>query len=172
MFGFSERSAVRILYLLGLVAGLTAWPVVASDGEWILPVAGLFAVLVTLVKGLLHRHTGQEDLIVGSPVAGRRLRETEDQIGFYANTVALRDTLHRVLPLWDDCVAPALAHGQSVLMVGHGNSLRALFKQLDRIGDDAIASVEVAHAEPLVMRFDATLEICSRMPLGALLAVR
>jgi 2,3-bisphosphoglycerate-dependent phosphoglycerate mutase len=87
-------------------------------------------------------------------------------------TESLRDTLHRVLPLWDDCVAPALAHGQSVLMVGHGNSLRALFKQLDRIGDDAIASVEVAHAEPLVMRFDATLEICSRTPLGALLAVR
>ncbi|MBN3801480.1 2,3-bisphosphoglycerate-dependent phosphoglycerate mutase [Paraburkholderia sp. Ac-20336] len=87
-------------------------------------------------------------------------------------TESLRDTLHRVLPLWDDCVAPALVRGQSVLMVGHGNSLRALFKQLDQIGDDAIAQVEVAHAEPLVMRFDAALEICSRMPLGALLPTR
>ena len=53
--GFSERSAVRILYLLGIVGGLTAWPVVASYGEWILPVAGLFAVLVTLLGIYLAR---------------------------------------------------------------------------------------------------------------------
>jgi 2,3-bisphosphoglycerate-dependent phosphoglycerate mutase len=81
---------------------------------------------------------------------------------------SLRDTLRRVLPLWDDCVAPALARGQTVLMVGHGNSLRALFKQLDRIGDDAIASLEVAHAQPLVLSFDATLAITARAPLDAL----
>ncbi|MFM0167757.1 2,3-bisphosphoglycerate-dependent phosphoglycerate mutase [Paraburkholderia sediminicola] len=87
-------------------------------------------------------------------------------------TESLRDTLRRVLPLWDDCVAPALTRGQSVLMVGHGNSLRALFKQLDGIGDDAIASVEVAHAEPLVMSFDATLCVTSRVPLAALPARR
>jgi 2,3-bisphosphoglycerate-dependent phosphoglycerate mutase len=87
-------------------------------------------------------------------------------------TESLRDTLRRVLPLWDDCVAPALTRGQSVLMVGHGNSLRALFKQLDGIGDDAIASVEVAHAEPLVMTFDATLCVTSRVPLAALPACR
>lgn len=82
-------------------------------------------------------------------------------------TESLRDTLRRVLPLWDDCVAPALTRGQTVLLVGHGNSLRALFKQLDRIGDDAIASVEIAHAQPLVMQFDATLTVVSRAPLAA-----
>jgi 2,3-bisphosphoglycerate-dependent phosphoglycerate mutase len=87
-------------------------------------------------------------------------------------TESLRDTLRRVLPLWDDCVAPALTRGQSVLMVGHGNSLRALFKQLDGIGDDAIASVEIAHAAPLVMRFDATLAIVSRAPLATLPTIR
>lgn len=81
---------------------------------------------------------------------------------------SLRDTLRRVLPLWDESVAPALTRGQSVLMVGHGNSLRALFKQLDDIGDHAIASLEVAHADPLVMRFDATLSVISRTPLAAL----
>jgi 2,3-bisphosphoglycerate-dependent phosphoglycerate mutase len=80
-------------------------------------------------------------------------------------TESLRDTLRRVLPLWDDCVAPALARGKSVLMVGHGNSLRALFKRLDGIGDDAIASVEVAHAQPMIMKFDAALSIVSRAPL-------
>lgn len=53
--GFSERSAVRILYLLGLVGGMTAWPIQASEGEWMLPVAGLFAVLVTLLGIYLAR---------------------------------------------------------------------------------------------------------------------
>lgn len=87
-------------------------------------------------------------------------------------TESLRDTWRRVMSLWDDRVAPALTRGQSVLMVGHGNSLRALFKQLDGIGDDAIASVEVAHAEPWVMSFDATLCITSRTPLAARPACR
>src|SRR3989441_1078733 len=53
--GFSERSAVRILYLLGLIGGLTALPVYTSGGEWMLPVAGLFAVLVTLLGIYLAR---------------------------------------------------------------------------------------------------------------------
>ncbi|CAG4897719.1 2,3-bisphosphoglycerate-dependent phosphoglycerate mutase [Paraburkholderia gardini] len=80
-------------------------------------------------------------------------------------TESLRDTLVRVLPLWEECVAPALQNGESVLMVAHGNSLRALFKHLDDIDDVAIASIEVAHAQPLVLTFDATLRITSRTPL-------
>ncbi|HVE08150.1 MAG TPA: 2,3-bisphosphoglycerate-dependent phosphoglycerate mutase [Paraburkholderia sp.] len=87
-------------------------------------------------------------------------------------TESLRDTLRRVLPLWDDCVAPALVRAQTVLLVGHGNSLRALFKQLDQIGDEAIASLEVAHAQPLVLTFDATLAITSRVPLDGLPVLR
>lgn len=55
--------------------------------------ASPFMVLLALVKVLLHRYTGQEDIIVGSPVAGRSHPDLEDQIGFYANTLALRDRL-------------------------------------------------------------------------------
>ncbi|ACB75253.1 non-ribosomal peptide synthetase [Opitutus terrae] len=53
--------------------------------------ASLFMVLTALVKVLLHRHTGQNDIIVGSPIAGRTDPELEPQVGFYVNTLALRD---------------------------------------------------------------------------------
>jgi len=55
--------------------------------------ATLFMSLLALVDVLLYRYTGQEDLIVGSPMAGRDHIGLEDQIGFYANTVALRTRL-------------------------------------------------------------------------------
>jgi len=55
--------------------------------------ASLFMVLVTLVKILLYRYTGQEDIIVGSPIAGRPVLELEDQLGFYVNTLVLRDQI-------------------------------------------------------------------------------
>jgi amino acid adenylation domain-containing protein len=52
--------------------------------------ASVFMILVSLVKVLLYRYTGQEDIIVGSPIAGRDHVDLEDQIGFYVNTLALR----------------------------------------------------------------------------------
>ncbi|MEI6261394.1 MAG: amino acid adenylation domain-containing protein, partial [Deltaproteobacteria bacterium] len=55
--------------------------------------ASMFMILLTLVKILLHRYTGQKDIIVGSPVACRNHPDLEDQIGFYANTLALRDRI-------------------------------------------------------------------------------
>ncbi|MBT6277027.1 MAG: amino acid adenylation domain-containing protein, partial [Chromatiales bacterium] len=50
-----------------------------------------FMVLVALVKVLLYRYTGEKDIIVGSPVAGREREEFEAQVGLYVNTVVLRD---------------------------------------------------------------------------------
>ncbi|MCP5052329.1 MAG: amino acid adenylation domain-containing protein, partial [bacterium] len=51
----------------------------------------LFMILVAFTKILLYRYTGQEDIIVGSPIAGRNHPDLEDQLGFYVNTLALRD---------------------------------------------------------------------------------
>ncbi len=53
----------------------------------------LFMVLVALIKVLLYRYTGQTDIMVGSPIAGRPLLELEDQLGFYVNTLVLRDQI-------------------------------------------------------------------------------
>lgn len=53
----------------------------------------LFMGLVTLVKTLLYRYTGQDDIIIGTPVAGREHPDLENQVGYYLNTIALRTKL-------------------------------------------------------------------------------
>ncbi|MDQ7008302.1 MAG: condensation domain-containing protein, partial [Acidobacteriota bacterium] len=53
--------------------------------------ATLFMTLTAIVKVLLYRHTGQEEIIVGTPIAGRRHSDLESQVGFYVNTLVLRD---------------------------------------------------------------------------------
>ena len=53
----------------------------------------LFMVLLSAIKSLMHRYSGQEDIIIGSPIAGRIHPDLEDQIGFFVNTLALRDTI-------------------------------------------------------------------------------
>ncbi|RAJ76809.1 tyrocidine synthetase-3 [Chitinophaga dinghuensis] len=73
--------------------------------------ATLFMGVLSLVKILLHRYSGQEDIIVGSPVAGRVHADLAQQIGFYVNTLALRSRVnarHSFLQL--------LAHVKSVAM--------------------------------------------------------
>ncbi len=50
----------------------------------------LFMGLLAIVNAILYRYTGQEDIIIGSPIAGREHIDIEDQIGFYVNTLALR----------------------------------------------------------------------------------
>ncbi len=55
--------------------------------------ASLFMVVVSLIKTLFHRYTAQEDIIIGTPIAGRSHPDLENQIGFYVNMLALRDTV-------------------------------------------------------------------------------
>jgi tyrocidine synthetase III len=52
--------------------------------------ASLFMTLLSSIQVLLYRYTGQEDMVIGTPIAGRERHELEDQIGFYVNTLALR----------------------------------------------------------------------------------
>ncbi len=56
--------------------------------------ATLFMLLIAAAKVLLHRYTGQEDICIGTPNAGRNREETEGIIGFFVNTLALRSTVH------------------------------------------------------------------------------
>jgi amino acid adenylation domain-containing protein len=55
----------------------------------------LFMSIMALVKVLLYRYTGQEDIVVGAPIAGRQHKELDGQIGFYVNTLVLRDSISR-----------------------------------------------------------------------------
>jgi 2,3-bisphosphoglycerate-dependent phosphoglycerate mutase len=70
---------------------------------------------------------------------------------------SLRDTVRRFLPFWQSDIVPALASGRRVLIAAHGNSLRALVKHLDGIGDDDIAELEIPTGVPLVYELDDEL---------------
>lgn len=63
---------------------------------------------------------------------------------------SLQDTQARVLAHWRETVNPALAQGRNVLVVAHGNSIRALLMELEHIGEEDIAAVEVANGVPVV----------------------
>ena len=77
-------------------------------------------------------------------------------------TESLKDTIARVLPYWNDRIAPALAEGQRVLISAHGNSLRALVKHLSNIPDDEITSLEIPTGRPIVYELDRDLAATDR----------
>ena len=81
-------------------------------------------------------------------------------------TECLQDTVARVVPFWNDSIAPALQRGRRVLVAAHGNSLRALIKHLDRLSDEAIVGLNIPTAQPLVYEFDAALTPLRRYYLG------
>jgi 2,3-bisphosphoglycerate-dependent phosphoglycerate mutase len=81
-------------------------------------------------------------------------------------TECLKDTVDRVLPCWDEVLAPAIRSGQRLLIAAHGNSIRALVKYLDQIGDDDIVGVNIPNGIPLVYELDADLKPIKRYYLG------
>ena len=68
---------------------------------------------------------------------------------------SLKDVLARVMPYWNDTILPDLKAGKRVLIVAHGNSLRALLKHLEGIGDDAITEVDLPTGIPKAYRLNA-----------------
>ena len=70
---------------------------------------------------------------------------------------SLQDTAHRVLPYWEAAIAPCLRRRENVLIVAHGNSLRALVKHLERVSDDEITAVNIPTGRPKVYEFDRDL---------------
>ncbi|MGD9317044.1 MAG: 2,3-diphosphoglycerate-dependent phosphoglycerate mutase [Anaerolineae bacterium] len=74
-------------------------------------------------------------------------------------TESLKDTLDRVLPYWHETIVPQLVREQKVLVVAHGNSLRALVKYLDRIPDEDIPGLNIPTGVPLVYELDRNLNV-------------
>ncbi len=72
-------------------------------------------------------------------------------------TESLKDTLGRVLPYWESRIAPELRAGREVLVVAHGNSLRALVKKLDGMSDRDIVEFNIPTGVPLLYEFDDEL---------------
>ena len=81
-------------------------------------------------------------------------------------TESLATTLERVLPCWNELIAPDLRAGKNVLIAAHGNSLRALVKMLDDISEDEITGFNIPTGIPLAYELDDDLKPLSRNFLG------
>jgi 2,3-bisphosphoglycerate-dependent phosphoglycerate mutase len=94
------------------------------------------------------------------------LRYAKLEPGQVPLTECLKDTVARVMPFWNESMAPAIRSGQCVLVAAHGNSIRALVKYLDDIGDDDIVGVNIPNGIPLVYELDANLKPIRHYYLG------
>jgi 2,3-bisphosphoglycerate-dependent phosphoglycerate mutase len=81
-------------------------------------------------------------------------------------TECLKDTVARVMPCWNERLAPAIRSGQRVLIAAHGNSMRALVKYLDGISDGDIVGVNIPNGIPLVYELDGALKPIRHYYLG------
>jgi 2,3-bisphosphoglycerate-dependent phosphoglycerate mutase len=81
-------------------------------------------------------------------------------------TECLKDTVARFLPYWHETIAPSVASGQRVIVAAHGNSLRALVKYLDRIGDAEIVGLNIPTGVPLVYELSDDLKPLRHYYLG------
>ena len=81
-------------------------------------------------------------------------------------TECLKDTVARVLPFWNDSIAPTIRSGKRVVIAAHGNSIRALIKYLDNVSDSDIVGLNIPTAQPLVYELDADLRPIRNYYLG------
>ena len=81
-------------------------------------------------------------------------------------TECLKDTVARVIPYWNDAIAPAIRSGRRVVVAAHGNSLRALVKYLDGVSDADIVGLNIPTGVPLVYELDAGLRPLGHRYLG------
>jgi len=106
------------------------------------------------------------------------LEVTDDRVSFddprYAGldksqiplTECLKDTVARVMPAWNDEIAPAIRAGKNILISAHGNSLRAIIKMLDNISDTDIVGLNIPNGQPLVYELDENLKPIRHYYLG------
>ena len=78
----------------------------------------------------------------------------------------LKDTVERFLPYWEETISPNVKNGKKVMIVAHGNSLRALVKHLDKISDDKILGLNIPTGTPLVYELDGDLNPLKNYYLG------
>ncbi|HJY62561.1 MAG TPA: 2,3-bisphosphoglycerate-dependent phosphoglycerate mutase [Ignavibacteria bacterium] len=81
------------------------------------------------------------------------------------NGESLKDTAARVMPYYYKRIEPMLKEGKNILVVAHGNSLRALVKHLDELSDEAIVKVEIPTGVPILYELDGNLKKISKKDL-------
>jgi 2,3-bisphosphoglycerate-dependent phosphoglycerate mutase len=81
-------------------------------------------------------------------------------------TECLKDTIERVIPIWNEAIAPDVRAGKRVLIAAHGNSIRALIKYLEDMSETDIIALNIPTAQPLVIRLDENLKFIDRQYLA------
>ncbi len=81
-------------------------------------------------------------------------------------TECLKDTIERVIPIWEQAIAPDVRAGKRVLVAAHGNSIRALIKYLEDMSEADIIALNIPTAQPLVIRLDENLKFIDRQYLA------
>lgn len=99
----------------------------------------------------------------GSAAKDRRYADLDPRI--IPGGENLKVTLERVIPFWEDHIAPDLLDGKNVVIAAHGNSLRALTKYIENISDADIMNLEMVTGEPVVYDFDEKLNVNSKTKL-------
>jgi len=85
---------------------------------------------------------------------------------FLPSTESLKITIERVVPYFEKEIKPLMQEGKRVLIVAHGNSLRALVKYFENISDEDIVGLNIPTAVPLVYNFDSNFNVSSKNYLG------
>ena len=98
----------------------------------------------------------------------RYIKLQPDQIPL---TECLKDTVARVMPAWNESLAPAIKAGKRLVLAAHGNSIRALVKYLDNISDEEIVDLNIPNGVPLVYELDHDLKPIRHYYLGDAQAV-
>jgi len=99
------------------------------------------------------------------------VRYTGIDVKLLPSTESLKDTLARVLPYWTSRIAPELRSGRNVMVVAHGNSLRALVKMLDNVSEAEITELNIPTGVPLLYELDQELQPISHRYLGDAAAI-
>lgn len=81
-------------------------------------------------------------------------------------TECLKDTIDRVIPLWEESIAPKISAGEKLLISAHGNSIRAIIKYLEGMSEKDILALNIPTAQPLEIRLDRNLKFVSRQYLA------
>ncbi len=106
-----------------------------------------------------------------SPRVQAQYRETEDK-SVLPLTESLAITVERAMPYFEEVIKPQMLAGKRVLIVAHGNSLRAMVKTFDNLSEEEIIAVNIPTGVPLVYEFDENFNVISKAYLGDQAAIQ
>jgi 2,3-bisphosphoglycerate-dependent phosphoglycerate mutase len=142
-----------------------------NTAEIISDVAGFNEIEMISNKALNERHYGDLQGLnkaeIGEKVGAEQLHIWRRSFDIAPPAgESLKDTLERVLPYYENEIAPLLKAGKDILISAHGNSLRALTMHLEGVTKEDISDINIPTGKPYVYEFDETLKLISKKYLG------